>query len=72
MIRLLFGLAAIIWFFASSPLAAAQTLSAEAGGVVIGRDVINSTINIGTPPEELESTHQTIRRPVRDAEETDC
>ena len=31
MIRLLFGLAAIVWFFASSPLAAAQTLSAEGG-----------------------------------------
>ena len=29
MIRLLFGLAAVVWFFASSPLAAAQTLSAE-------------------------------------------
>ena len=53
MIRLLFGLAAVVWFFASSPLAAAQTLRAESGGVVIGRDVINSTINIGIPPEEL-------------------
>ena len=29
MIRLLFGLAAVVWFFASSPLAAAQTLRAE-------------------------------------------
>jgi len=31
MLRLLVGLAAIVWFFASSPLAAAQTLSAEGG-----------------------------------------
>ena len=53
MIRLLFGLAAVVWFFASSPRAAAQTLSAESGGVVIGRDAINSTINIGVPPEVL-------------------
>ena len=40
MIRLFFGLAAVIWFFASSPRAMAQTLSAEAGAVVIGRDAI--------------------------------
>ncbi len=38
MIRLLFGLAVVIWFFGASPRAAAQTLSAETGGVVIGRD----------------------------------
>ena len=53
MIRLFFGLAAVIWFFASSPRAMAQTLSAEAGAVVIGRDAINSTINIGIPPEQV-------------------
>ena len=53
MIRLLFGLAAVVWFFASSPLAAAQTLRAESGGVVIGRDAKDTTINIGIPPEQL-------------------
>ena len=53
MIRLLFGLAAVIWFFASSPRAAAQTLRAESGGVVIGRDAKDTTINIGIPPEQL-------------------
>ena len=41
MIHLLFGLAAVIWFVASSPLAAAQTLRAEQGSFVAGRDVIN-------------------------------
>ena len=52
-IRLLFGLAAVVWFFASSPLATAQTLSAESGGVVIGRAAKDTTINIGIPPEQL-------------------
>ena len=58
MIRLFVGLAVIIWFFGASPRAAAQTLSAETGGVVIGRDVRNSTINIGTPPEELKALNK--------------
>ena len=58
MIRLLFGLAVIVWFFASSPLAAAQTLRAEQGSFVAGRDVKNSTINIGTPPEELRALNK--------------
>ena len=31
MIRLLFGLAAVLWFFASSPRTAAQPVSAEGG-----------------------------------------
>ena len=53
MIRLLFGLAAVVWLFESSPRAMAQTLRAESGGVVIGRDAKDTTINIGIPPEQL-------------------
>ena len=33
MIRLLFGLAAVVWFFASSPRTAAQPVSAEWGWI---------------------------------------
>jgi len=41
-----------IWLLASSELARAQ-VRADTGGVAIGRDVNQSTINIGIPPEQL-------------------
>src|SRR5437763_13203816 len=41
------------WLFASSELAYAQQVRAETGAVAIGRDVVQSTINIGIPPEQL-------------------
>jgi tetratricopeptide (TPR) repeat protein len=42
-----------IWLLASSDPAQAQQIRAETGGVAVGRDVIQSTINIGVPPEQL-------------------
>src|SRR5262245_50211180 len=42
-----------IWLLAASGLAHAQQVRAEPGGVAIGRDVVQSTINIAIPPEQL-------------------
>ena len=51
MLLLLSGVS--IWLPASSDLAQAQQIRAEPGGVAVGRDVTQSTINIGVPPEQL-------------------
>jgi tetratricopeptide (TPR) repeat protein len=42
-----------IWLPAAGERAHAQQVRAEPGGVAIGRDVNQSTINIGIPPEQL-------------------
>src|SRR5262245_27977162 len=52
-LRFFWLLALGIWLLASSGLAHAQQVHAEPGGVAIGRDVVQSTINIGIPPEQL-------------------
>src|SRR5580765_4000452 len=41
------------WLVASSELAHAQQVRVETGGVAVGRDIIDSTVNIGVPPEQL-------------------
>ena len=62
MIRLVFGLVAIVWFFASSPRATAQTqtLSAESGGVVIGRDA-KDTRSVLESPGAARGAPQTVQ-----------
>ena len=49
---LTFAAALALCLLAARPLAA-QGVRADTGGIAIGRDVINSTINIGIPPEQL-------------------
>jgi hypothetical protein len=67
------SLAAVgIWFVASSPLAQAQPVKADTGGVAIGRDVIQSTINIGIPPRTTGGTRPTGCRALRNAGQADC
>jgi hypothetical protein len=39
--------------FASNPVAHAQQVKADTGGVAIGGNVSSSTINIGVPAEQL-------------------
>src|SRR6266436_141077 len=50
-----FLLALGVWFIATALNVHAQQgqVKADEGGVAIGRDVLNSTINIGIPPDQL-------------------
>ena len=51
--RSLYVIALGVCFVLWSPIAHAQQVKADTGGVAIGGNVSGSTINIGIPPEQL-------------------
>jgi tetratricopeptide (TPR) repeat protein len=51
--RFSFVAALAFCFFASDPIAYAQQVRADTGGVAVGGNVSNSTVTIGIPPEQL-------------------
>lgn len=53
--RCLVHIAAIIFFLPSNRISLAQQVRAESGSIAIGRDVNQSTINIGIPPSQLDA-----------------
>jgi tetratricopeptide (TPR) repeat protein len=61
--RLYFAAALGLCFFASKPIAHAQQVKADTGGIAIGGNVSGSTINIGVPQEKIDALVKERTRP---------
>ena len=53
-------------FLALHTTARAQQVSADTGGIAIGRDVIQSTVIIGIPQEKVDELVRDARRPLEE------